>query len=67
MEGSEGRWGEGENVKFVVFVNYYQDIFVSRHKRKYPYPHTGSARYLRALPSSLPPAPPHNAEATTRK
>jgi hypothetical protein len=30
----EGKWNDDENLKFVIFVNYYQDIFASRHKRK---------------------------------
>ena len=30
----EGKWNDEENLKFVIFVNYYQDIFSSRHKRK---------------------------------
>ena len=30
----EGKWNDDENLKFVIFVNYYQDIFSSRHKRK---------------------------------
>ena len=30
----EGKWNDDENLRFVIFVNYYQDIFSSRHKRK---------------------------------
>ena len=30
----EGKWNDDENLKFIIFVNYYQEIFSSRHKRK---------------------------------
>ena len=30
----EGKWNEDENLKFVIFIHYYQDIFSSKHKRK---------------------------------
>ena len=33
-EGIEGKWNDEENLKFVIFVNYYQDIFSSKYKRK---------------------------------
>ena len=30
----EGKWNEDENLRFVIFIHYYQDIFSSRHRRK---------------------------------
>ena len=46
-EVNEGRWTEEENFKFVIFVAYYQDIFVSRHRRKYCAHHSESPRSSR--------------------
>lgn len=34
-EGPDGKWSVEENLRFVIFVHYYQEIFSSRHRRRY--------------------------------
>ena len=29
-----GKWTEGENIKYVVFMDYHKNIFISKEKRK---------------------------------
>lgn len=50
-DGSEGKWSEEENLSFCIFVHYFQDIFSSKHKRKYFCWDLESARFSRPLPS----------------
>lgn len=34
-EIAEGRWEEQDNLRFTVFIEYHQEVFLSRHQRKY--------------------------------
>lgn len=51
----------------MIFINYYQDIFSSKHKRKYFFLHLESARSLRPSRSTSKTELLPSAEATTKR
>lgn len=67
QEVESSKWSLEENLKFAIFVHYYENIFASKRKRKYLSPYLGCAKYLNLRRSTLRGEPPRNAGATSRK
>jgi hypothetical protein len=65
---AEGKWEDDQNLKFIVFIDFYAKIFSSKHKRKYSIllnsdPKKYSSHCRNILEIELL----HNAEAITKR
>ena len=53
MKINEGAWTLEENKKYVFFMTYFKDIFVSKERRKYFFLHSRSLKIFKFLASHL--------------